>query len=367
MTVHYVARPHRSPRPTRRELAPRLAVLFSVAVAALILAPVGAATAIDNGTLGIRPDSESDFFHLAVLPGEKIMSNAVISNHSTTPVTLLSYVVDGSTTTAGAFALQPEASPRLAVGLWSTVQSQIIVPGKSSVTVPFTLTVPAGTLPGDYAGGLIIQSAPIPGTTSTSNGAAVRIDVIQRQGARIYLTVPGHATLAQKLGILQWEKTGNSLVFTLPITNLGNSTLHPTAVLTTGSWFGTTVRTPFTAPESVPPGATVHLTHTIPLPSRIQIGQATATLTSAAGTATSSTSLITIPWIITALAVVTLALLIVGVWRLSLLVRHIRQALNYARDPLSATQPAPTAEPHPDRPVQIVGRSTLQHLPPSGP
>ena len=68
------------------------------------------ASAIDGGTFGIRPELESDFFHINLAPGAAIEANAIVSNHTDAPVALLNYAVDGQSTTTlgkGTFTLAP--------------------------------------------------------------------------------------------------------------------------------------------------------------------------------------------------------------------------------------------------------------------
>ena len=125
----------------------RLARVLAAAVLAPTIALVtlsGAAFAVDDGTLGIRPELESDFFHINLAPGAAIDANAIVSNHTDAAVTLLSYAVDGQSTSQGAFALAAQGDPSVGVGAWAVLESsEITVPAQSSLTVPFRLSTPA--------------------------------------------------------------------------------------------------------------------------------------------------------------------------------------------------------------------------------
>ena len=309
---------------------------MALLLAAALLAPIGlalaipqSAQAIDDGTLGIRPQLESDFFHIALAPGAAIDATAIVSNHTDAAVTLLNYAVDGQSTAQGAFALAAQADTSVGVGAWVALDAgEITVPANSDLAVPFRLTVPVGTTPGDYAGGLIIQSPPVQGETTTGTGdAALRLDVIQRQGVRIYLTVDGTASATLTHGDLTWERSGDSITFTLPITNTGNTILFPVTELSIDSAIGVNGSLSFNTPESILPGATLTLRAVLTGLPLIQAGTARATIQSDAGTETVSTGLVYLPWWIIAVSVLVLLLVALASWRVTRFVRRAQRAI----------------------------------------
>ncbi len=215
------------------------------------------------------------------------------------------------------------------MGSWVTLGAEAItVPANSDLSVPFRLNVPLTATPGDYAGGIIIQSPPIQGETTTSTGdAALRLDVIQRQGVRIYLTVAGNATTRLSHGGLNWERSGDAVSFTLPIQNTGNTILYPKASLSLNSVIGATTELQFETPESILPGATLTLQATLPQAAFIQLGSADATLVSEAGTERMNTAFSYVPWWIILIGLVLVLVLVFGAWRAALFVRRARLAL----------------------------------------
>ncbi|TFB56396.1 DUF916 domain-containing protein [Cryobacterium tagatosivorans] len=304
--------------------------VVAVAVLALaLLATAGPAAAIDNGTLGIRPSNESDFFHLSLYPGAATDATAIVSNHTDTPVTLLTYPVDGQSSPQGTFALAAQTDPRTGIGAWVRLDTaQITVPANSDLKVPFRLSVPANTPPGDYAGGLIIQSPPVEGETSIVGGdTAVRLDVIQRQGVRIYLNVAGTALKSLELGDLSWKQTGDTVTFTLPVRNTGNSILHPTATLDLSGWIGANTNLNFDTPESILPGENLDLKARLLKAPPIQAGTADATITSEAGTDHAQASIVYAPWLLLGVGLFLLAVVVYGLWRAARFVRRARRAI----------------------------------------
>jgi len=347
---------------------------MAVALGLALLATAGPAAAVDNGSLGIRPANESDFFHLSLYPGAATDATAIVSNHTQAPVTLLTYPVDGQSSPQGAFALAAQSDPRTGMGAWAQLGTDhITVPANSDLKVPFRISVPLGTPPGDYAGGLIIQSAPVQGKTSTvSGGAAVRLDVIQRQGVRIYLSVAGTAVKALQHGNLSWQHTGDTVTFTLPLHNTGNTILHPTAVVGLSGQIGANTQLTFDTPESVLPGATLNLHAHLSHAALIQVGSAQATITSEAGTDHARTSIFYAPWVLIGSALLILVLALYGAWRTVRFVRRARRAIaqldasrsgpspSHGRE--SRVEEASTILPM-DVPAQATGHHALDDLP----
>lgn len=287
------------------------------------------ASAVESGNLGIRPSNEVDFFHLSVRPGEQVRATAIVSNRSAQPVSLSTYPVDGLTTSTGAFSLKSQKGTRLAIGTWTALTADTItVPANSERPVPFTISVPAGTNPGDYSGALIIQAAPVPGATADSNGTAVRIDVVQRQGVRIYLHVVGTAVVTMSAGPLGYDRHNGTVTLTLPVTNTGNTTLHPTASVQLSEWPAPNSVANFSIPESVPPGETVIMSATIKSSGLLQIGKAAATIKSAAGQDTIEKSVFVVPVPLLIAGILVTALIAFGLTIGIRFVRKARRALN---------------------------------------
>lgn len=313
---------------TRGRGAVRMILCLALLVLS-ILSATGEAFAVDDGTVGIRPGNESDFFHISLYPGSAIDAEAVVANHSQAPMTLLNYPVDGQTTPQGGFALAAQTDPQKGIGAWVSLKTDhLTIPANSELKVPFRLTVPAGTPPGDYAGALIIQSPPVQGKTSTVNGdTSVRLDVVQRQGVRIYLNVAGTAVKSLTHGDLSWQQKGDELALTLPVHNTGNTILHPTAELALTGWPISDTTVTFDTPESLLPGSSIDLHATVTQTPMAMNADARAHLNSEAGTDQASTHILYAPWLVIGIGALVLAGACYGVWRGIRLVRSARAVL----------------------------------------
>ena len=314
-----LARPHRT-----------LRIAVTVGMLALAsLAGVGSAEASEAGTLGIRPSNGSDFFRLSLYPGAATNATVVVSNSSDTPVTLPIYPVDARSDPEGAFVFASQPDLPVGVGSWMQLDNdEITVPANSEMEVSFRLSVPVNTPPGDYAGGLIIQAPLVEGETSIVEGdTAFRIDVVQRLGARIYLNVAGTALKSLELGGLRWKQTSDTLTFTMPLRNTGNTILHPTGTVVLSGWLGASTQLNFDPPESIFPGETVELQAQLPRPAPIQVGTAEATITSEAGTNSAQTSVTYAPWLLVGIGLFLLTLGLYGAHRVARFVRRARGAM----------------------------------------
>ncbi|WP_104089064.1 DUF916 domain-containing protein [Cryobacterium sp. N19] len=175
---------------------------------------------------------------------------------------------------------------------------------------------------------MIIQSATVQGDTSVVDGeTAFRVDVVHRQGVRIYLTVAGTAVKSLEPGDLSWEQTGGAITFTLPLHNTGNTILHPTATLDASGWLGADREVNFDQPESVLPGSRVELNATLEGIPPIQVGSAVATIVSEAGTDHVRTQVGYTPWAMIGVVVLLIAAGCYGTVRLARFIRRARHAI----------------------------------------
>lgn len=180
-------------------IAPPIALAFALAIVA---API-ASSAIIAQAAPSAPAAEGDItwsvepiqtpdgvrrsFEYTVDPGTQIVDSMVITNSGETSAEFLIYATDAiNELETGAFGLlEREAEPTDA-GAWITMASDALTiePGTQAI-VPFNLLVPSDATPGEHVAGVIAAVI----TAGSSDGAAVELE--QRVGARVYLTVSG--------------------------------------------------------------------------------------------------------------------------------------------------------------------------------
>ena len=180
-------------------IAPPIALVFALAIVATpiassaIIAQAAASAPAAEGdiTWSVEPTRTPDgvrrSFEYAVDPGTQIVDSMVITNSGETSAEFLIYATDAiNELETGAFGLlEREAEPTDA-GAWITMASDALTiePGTQAI-VPFNLLVPSDATPGEHVAGVIAAVI----TSGSSDGAAVELE--QRVGARVYLTVSG--------------------------------------------------------------------------------------------------------------------------------------------------------------------------------
>ncbi len=304
-----------------------------VAAGAILTGFVSPVWAAQGGMLGIKPADETSYFHVKLLPGKQTRRTAIVSNLSGQAEKVAIYPADGHNTPQGGFAVRKQTDPRVEIAAWTQlpVKELLLAPGTDR-RVSFQIAVPIGTPPGDYSGGIVVQSQERQGKTSQVNkGTAVQINIVERVAARIYLRVPGTSRPAITLGALTSTDTENGRTFQLVLTNKGNIRLQPRTTLRITGWRTSTSLT-FSAVDTLLPGQQAVLQATWDAPPRVFWGKATAVVRSEAGTAQASTAVRIIPILLAALALAVLATVCLGLVLGLRWVRRARRALRSSRE-----------------------------------
>ena len=248
-----------------------LAFVFALTATA-VAAPN--ALAQSSGRWSFEPSSASgaevnrSSFDYTLSPGSAIQDFVRLSNGTGHDISFTIYSADAYTTAQGSFALRLRDQPRNGVGAWVSLPftSRTVAAG-TVATFPIQLGVPAGTAPGDWAGG-VVAVATTAGATGTANGLTVE----QGNGVRIYVRVQGslHPSLTITKFDSRWSggawsplAGSGSATFTYAVANDGNVRLGGTATLEITDAFGHTVKR--FEPRSLPdllPGDTSTLTET---------------------------------------------------------------------------------------------------------
>lgn len=217
-----------------RQRVPVASVLLTALLLALVSLAGGghASAAADDGTLswGTKP-TDNDVgtgrprFSYRADPGGSLEDAIDVVNHSDQPLQLQLLATDAFITDAGAFDLLPSGETPTDVGAWITMgQSSVEVPAHETVTVPFTLAVPANATPGDHTGGILTSFV-------TNSGNGVGVD--RRIGTRVYIRVNGdlRPELTLEAVEVSYDGTFNPLApgratVTYTIANTGNVRLQ---------------------------------------------------------------------------------------------------------------------------------------------
>jgi hypothetical protein len=325
-------------------------LVFSMAVASSLTSlvvgigspPVSAAT---NGQYSIFPaviagstSPQRVYFNYLVNPGTAVNDAVAVTNQTANTLQFQLIPADGvNTKRNGGFTLyEVPNKPLHSVGAWVKFSDLVFtMPPHTIANVPFTIDVPPGLTPGDYAGGIILQ----PTTPAVNQRGNVTVELYQDVGARIYLRVRGplHPGLSvTQLSVdthgaagLVGGPVGSTVTYTL--TNTGNQILNPTAKLSVSPLLGSAVVIPPKIFSSLLPHNSVTVTYKLKSKEALLRMNANLSVSSGAGTTTAATSAWVIPWII-----VVIILVIVG------LLWYLRR-----RRRRTGAAPTPPAEPEP--------------------
>jgi hypothetical protein len=180
---------------------------------------------------GVRPadtvhGAERPNFAYSLPPGGTLTDAIVVTNRGDAPLALDVYAADGFLTADGTLDVLEAGEESTALGSWVQVATpEVVVEPGASLEVPFTLTVPEGVQPGDYAAGVV-------SSLLVENAAGVSVD--RRLGSRMHVRVSGD--LAPALAVtdvrVDWTPgsspvTPGSAAVTFTVTNTGNARIAP--------------------------------------------------------------------------------------------------------------------------------------------
>lgn len=273
----------------------------------------GSAGAATNGQYSVFPatitgGSPRVFFNYLVGPGSIINDAVTVTNQTTQPLQFKLYTTDASNAQGGDFAYNPPQAPKHTVGAWVQLSDLLVtLPAHTLANIPFTLKVPAGQTPGDYAGGIVLS----PVTPAVEHRGALTFNVFENVGTRIYLRVKGPLNPDLSITQLSMNTSGfpgyvggpvsSSVTYTL--TNTGNEILNPKAKLSVSPLIGSPTNVPSHVFSSLLPHNSVTVTYHFPSKEAFLRFTAHLSITSAAGTTTASATAWVVPWILIAIII----------------------------------------------------------------
>jgi hypothetical protein len=296
---------------------------------------VTAAAPANGPEWGVRPaltgetTLESNHFAYALPAGAQVSDAIVVFNFSDAPLTFHVHGADLVSVAGGSVAPAPEGTTAHLVGTWISVsQQELTVPAHQELSDQFTVSVPAGTGPGDHLGAVVVAK---------QAAAPQSIQVLTRAALIVKATVPGQVHLGVILGPLSAAQLGSDERFSIDVHNAGNVLFTFTGEVTVRNGSGIVATVPVD-PQGIyviPGGsATVHATwHGVPA-----LGEVSAVASVhikvnqlPSGTFTSNTLLLSFfPWGMLVIVVVALLAILLTLLA-TLIVRRRRDACSHCR------------------------------------
>jgi LPXTG-motif cell wall-anchored protein len=235
-----------------------LLAAWTVASTLVAVSVAGAppAHAADNGLWSVFPSSlpgsggkVRPFFEVDLRPGLPATDSVAISNKTDQPLTFLLYAADALNLDNGGFGLQPPNKPQRDLGAWIELPgTQLTVPARSMVNLPFTINVPQDATPGDHVGGIVaVNKAVTQQETQSDSGGRGSLSVQNAVGTRVYGRVAGPLKPSLRITDIEIDHTTSvASLFGAPtdvsvsytVQNTGNVRLTPTATGEVSSLFG---------------------------------------------------------------------------------------------------------------------------------
>ncbi|MFD6913985.1 hypothetical protein [Streptomyces virginiae] len=238
----------------------RAAVVLLLAAATLYAAPARPAAADEPGwtaepATGAAATAVRPYFYLAGAPGTVLEDRLALANTTDRERTITLRGADAYNTADGAFAVRPAtpgagAAAAAGAGSWISfgTATTVKVPPRTRAVVPFTLTVPPASPPGDHPAAVI----------ATEGGHEV--------GVRVHLRVGGPTLAALTVEDVAVRGRGAAAVIAYTLVNRGNVALTPEARIRAEALVGEPADPPRgrTPPVELLPGQRVELTEPWP-------------------------------------------------------------------------------------------------------
>ena len=266
------------------------------------------ASAAGNGLYSVFPASISGnsprpYFNYVVNPSSTVKDAVTVTNFTTQSIAFKLFPTDAINAQGGGFAFNPPNAPRRSVGSWVQLSDvEFTLPPHTLANVPFTIDVPPGLTPGDYAGGIVLQTV----KPAIEKRGALTFDVYENVATRIYVRIAG--PLHPSLSITQlsinphgWAGLVGGPVnaeVTYTLTNTGNQILNPTARLSLSPLAGSTVKFTPRIFSSLLPHNSATVTYLVKNKEALLRLTANLKVTSGAGATSASVSVWIIPWLL---------------------------------------------------------------------
>ncbi len=146
---------------------------------------------------GIKPeDPNIGYFVYELTPGASATNALITINYRSSTSRIRVMPVDGHTASRGGISFNFENQQEAHKWIQMPDEGVIELPRNGLKRLPFTITVPPGTIPGQYVFGFLaaMEEPTNPSAVSTSEGTTFNVKVVSRVGISLIVNVPGDTT-----------------------------------------------------------------------------------------------------------------------------------------------------------------------------
>ena len=206
-----------------------LQVLIACALSAGGLLLGGVAHAADQPVqLSIDPVGQpGHYFDVTIKPGERLDLAVALGNHGPRVITVRTYAANVYTIINGGFGAALRETAATGATSWLSYPTSVFdLPAGRSQTRAFSVSVPAGTAPGQYIASVILENdQPVKGS------GPIALNQIVRQAVAVAVRVPGPLQPALSIGGASDKTAAGKTVIDIGVANTGNAHLKPAGEL----------------------------------------------------------------------------------------------------------------------------------------
>jgi hypothetical protein len=180
----------------------------------------------DGVTFGIKPENpEKSYFEFTINPGESAEDVLIASNSSKETISMVVQAVDGMTAQGG--GLSYDFSQNSVASKWINLQntdSLLTMRANHIRRLPFTITVPAGTPPGEYALGFLagLNEKAVATDEPNAGGSQFSVNVVTHIAVAVIIHVPGTEKCVINVKGMESSVESGKWKLNLNVENTGN-------------------------------------------------------------------------------------------------------------------------------------------------
>jgi hypothetical protein len=177
-------------------------------------------------TFGIAPENpELSYFEFTLKPGESVSDAVIAKNFSSGTLNLMVEPVDGKTATNGGISFDFENTAGPSSWIHIANDTRFEIRSFHIQKLPFTVTVPIGTPPGEYVAGFLtalVPTTPTPEPSNPANENNFSVNVVTRVAIAVIIHVPGEENCKLEMKSLEATVFGGKWRYAMVLTNTGN-------------------------------------------------------------------------------------------------------------------------------------------------
>ena len=186
----------------------------------LVAAPVAGATP----RLGLTPVGQpGTYFAMTLVPGEQRQVEVEAANFGPESTLARTYAANVYSIVNGGFGAGLFGEDTSGTTTWLSYPTQeITLAPQGALRVPFMVSVPIGTPPGEYITALVIES-----TEPLQGNGPLTLNQVNRSAIAVAIDIPGPRQPGLSIGLVSHKSVGGQSILSFEVDNPGNVHLRP--------------------------------------------------------------------------------------------------------------------------------------------